>query len=127
MFMKINKLFTRIAVATCVVASSASFAQSPQYDGSVVANITSVEASYVPDQVFFTIDQKVANCDPGKLIVWKGGAAFELGSDTSKIQSSVKAINNSLLLAMVAGRKVSVWVFNGPGGTTCRAQFILVQ
>jgi hypothetical protein len=82
-----------------------------------VANVTYIEMSYVPDAVYFQVDQPVANCIAGAYLIWQGGATFPKGaSDESMRRSSVRNMAQVLLHQKTVGAKITVYANTAPSG-----------
>ena len=78
------------------------------------AKVNFVEVTYQPDAIVFKIDQLVADCAAGTLLVWEGGAAYPRGTAVTEAdrKSNIKLVTNMLLVAMHTGGRVRVHARN---------------
>ena len=87
------------------------------YDWDVVAHVTQIEASYVPTQVYFAIDQNAGTCAAGPWLLFTGNAAG------GSLTDNVKAIYAGLLTALQSGNQVEVYG-NNAGCTVTFVHFL---
>lgn len=81
-------------------------------------NVTYIEGSYVPDALYFKLDQPAANCPAGAFLVWQGGPQFPRGtSDDSMRRASVRFMAQTLQLQKTIGAKVVVFAASVASGT----------
>lgn len=81
------------------------------------AIVTLIEGSYVPDAVYFAVDQPVANCISGAYLIYQGGGSFPRGTaDDSMRRANVRHMAQTLLLQKSIGAKVTVYAGNVASG-----------
>lgn len=78
-----------------------------------VGKVTSIEATYLPGTMFFSLDGGSASCPAGVRIEW-----------SKADQANNKAIYATLLTSLISGVKMSVLI--NEGDKNCRGQFIYV-
>ena len=61
-----------------------------------ITKVTLVETLYVPNAIFFLIDQPVADCVAGDWITWDGGATFAPGSLATDADRKAKRLRSAL-------------------------------
>lgn len=76
----------------------------------IVAKVTLVESSYMPNTIVFKIDKSLPSCPAGTFIKWEHSA------------ENNKAVFASLLTAMASGRRVTLHIADGD--TACRGLFL---
>jgi hypothetical protein len=101
------------------------FASNAQaYDWYVKGHVTSIEITYFPADIRFTLDvpEDGTNC----IIVWNGSTAG--GSSTFGQVDSVKAVYAALLTAKSTGQPILVYGSNPVSGSTlCTGDFIYLS
>ncbi|MBB5367519.1 MULTISPECIES: hypothetical protein [unclassified Janthinobacterium] len=80
---------------------------------SAVGRVTSIEASYLPGTMFFSLDGGSKSCPAGVRIEW---SKADLANN--------KAVYATLLTSLVAGKKLSIVI--NDGDTNCKGQFIYI-
>lgn len=104
---------TAALVATLLFACNAT-AQA-QYDWQVQnARVTSIEVTYMPSAVLFSIDAAAGSCPAGGFLRWNG-----YGADAPAKQSNVKSIFAALVSAKMSGTTIRVYGVN----TNCEVKF----
>ena len=71
-------------------------------DWDVFAHVTEIEASYVPNNLVFAIDQMAGTCPSGPWLFFNGTAA------SNNLPANITAMYAGLLAAMQAGTLVEV-------------------
>lgn len=74
--------------------------------------IVRIEATYMPNNIQFTLDSGNSSCPAGKTIVWQ------------KEPENNKVIYATVMAALISGTKVLVYINNGD--TSCLGQFIYI-
>jgi hypothetical protein len=97
--MKDDRLKTFYAALILTVAPTVAFADS--WD--VVAHVTQLEPSDIPNMIYFAIDQDAGSCAAGPWLVFSGN------SGSSNLPDSVKAIFAGLQAALLSGLSVEVY------------------
>ncbi len=77
------------------------------YDWSVVAKVTSLEASYMPISLDFTVDHAGGSCAAGGLLAWA-----PQGPDTTSKATNAQAIYSTLMSAELSGHTVTLYGTN---------------
>lgn len=92
------------------------------YDWLAKGRVTSIEITYFPANVRFTLD--VNEGGSSCTIIWDGSTA--LGSSANKQVDNVKAVYAALLSAKASGQPISVYGLNPVSGL-CAGQFIYTE
>lgn len=98
-------------LAATLVPSTASYG----YDWEVMANVTVVEVSYLPDRVSFQIDAAAGPCASGTWLVWNAQ-----GSDAVSKSASSQGVVAGLLTAKSGHTKIRAFGFN----SDCSVEFL---
>ena len=104
-------LLGSLALASGALASGAAQA----FDWSVTAHVTMVEATYMPAQVTFLIDQAGGSCAAGQTLSWTAA-----GSDSTLLSANASAVFSLLMTAKVSGQAVTLFGSN----SGCSIQFV---
>lgn len=100
-----------IVLVIVLLSTSTAFA----YDDQVQAQVTVVEPSYIPNKVYFQLNESSENCG---WYIWN--PSEDLTSE-ERI-ASIQAVHSALLAALISGREVRVHYFNMPGGN-CSVEY----
>jgi hypothetical protein len=93
----------KIVFTTVITAAIPMATPAVAYDLPVpAAKVTLVEITYQPNEVYFYVDQPVANCPANSLLQWNGGAQYPPGNPATEAdrKANVKQISNTLIVAM---------------------------
>lgn len=102
---------------TCaaLALSTASAGASQAYDWSVTAQVAVVEGSYLPNLVYFTINQAAGNCAAGSWLSWIPSA-----TDIPSKAASAGGVLSILMTAQATSQNITIFGFNNG----CSLQFI---
>ena len=84
-------------------------------DWSVLARVTSVEATYMPGHISFKVDTTAGNCPAGTFLTWSAQGSTE----AAKI-ANVNAVYAGLISALHTNRQVTLFGVN----SGCAVQYI---
>jgi hypothetical protein len=95
--MKAFRLIISVFIGCCPAIAQA-------YDWSVVAKVRSIEVSYIPTNVPFTIDQSAGTCAAGTILKWNIH-----GTNGDEKSQNSQAILAALMTAQAAGRTITIY------------------
>jgi hypothetical protein len=127
---RINMNFLKIGLVALLSLGAAR--SSHAWDGNpVIASITEVEMTSIPNALHFKINQPVANCPAGNWITWDGGIAFPPGTlDESGRRSNVRNMAQTVLAQKITGSTVRVYARNTSdlvGLAGCKIEYFHAQ
>jgi hypothetical protein len=109
---KASVLVATALIFCMLVGLSPAFAYNPV--SLPVGYVTSIEASYMPNTIYFKLSSGDATCPAGTALIWQGSA------------DNNKAVFAMLLAAKLAG--AGIWSFyTGNGAGTCNVGYMGVQ
>lgn len=92
-----------ILLGWCVLLSISLPVASYADDWDVIAHVTQVEPSYVPNNLVFAIDKNAGSCAVGPWLFFNGVSA------SNNLPENVKAMYVGLLAAMMSGNAIEVY------------------
>lgn len=98
-------LLAATTAATILATASPVLAQS--YDWSVVRKVTTIEVTYMPDNLLFKLDGDAGLCTTGTFMRWNIRGL----NDTAKAQNA-QAVLAALITAEVSGHSVTLYGSN---------------
>ena len=107
-----KKLLAFLATSGLAVPASTQ----PAYDWQISnAHVTSIEATYMPTAVLFTVDVNAGSCAAGSWLKWSG-----IEADQATAQANNKAIYALLLASKLSGATVRMFGSN----SGCLVKFV---
>lgn len=103
-----SRIFLRGAGVAVLASFSVLASAALPYDDPIpVAKVVFHEPTHLPSQLVFMIDQPVANCAAGELLIWNGGITYPSSSTDADFnndrKANIKAVSNAVLAAIING------------------------